>query len=156
MQTALINYAASFAHWKGTAEAYHTAACGRMDLCDQFTEQLLMQKRASGLARSSLQIYHGVVEASLKALEKELERANNEVDRVLPNFEQTVAKLRDTELHPAHCSVTRIPEGTKLISFVKDEEALRRRVADCKQIRTTLEEQVVAAVIFISYFSYVV
>ena len=145
MQTALINYAASFAHFKGTAEAYHAAATTRIEICSRFTEQLLMQKRASVLARSSLQIYHGVVETSLKALDVELERASAEVDRVLPTFEQTVTCLRETELHPAHCSMSRLPEGTRLISFVKDEEALRRRVADCRQIRTTLEEQVRAS-----------
>lgn len=32
MQTALINYAANFAHWKRTAEAYHAAASQRIGL----------------------------------------------------------------------------------------------------------------------------
>ena len=114
----------------------------RIDIAEKTTEQLQMMMRASVLARSSLHIYHTVVEASLLSLEKELKRANSEVDRVLPSFEETVQKLKETELHPSHCKATRLPENTRLISFVKDEEALRRRVADCRQIRTTLEEQV--------------
>eukprot|EP00282_Hemiselmis_andersenii_P028795 CAMPEP_0169468100 /NCGR_PEP_ID=MMETSP1042-20121227/22715_1 /TAXON_ID=464988 /ORGANISM="Hemiselmis andersenii, Strain CCMP1180" /LENGTH=332 /DNA_ID=CAMNT_0009581385 /DNA_START=23 /DNA_END=1018 /DNA_ORIENTATION=+ len=142
MQNALIMYAASFAHWRGTAEAYHTAATARIEVCERISEELAMQRRASVLARSSLKIYHKVVEQSLEALEKELERADGEVERVLPQFDKTVARLRETELHQAHCATARLPEGTRLMSFVKDEEALRRRVDDCKQIRVTLEGQV--------------
>eukprot|EP00283_Hemiselmis_rufescens_P002700 CAMPEP_0173431670 /NCGR_PEP_ID=MMETSP1357-20121228/9738_1 /TAXON_ID=77926 /ORGANISM="Hemiselmis rufescens, Strain PCC563" /LENGTH=326 /DNA_ID=CAMNT_0014396175 /DNA_START=35 /DNA_END=1015 /DNA_ORIENTATION=- len=142
MQNALISYAASFAHWRGTADAYHAAAGARIEVCERLSEQLGMQRRASVLARSSLKIYHKTVEASLESLGKELERADGEVERVTPEFDKTVGRLRETELHQAHCAASRLPEGTRLMSFVKDEEALRRRVVDCKQIRVTLEGQV--------------
>jgi hypothetical protein len=47
-------------------------------------------------------------------------------------------RLTYTRTHAA----ARLSAGTRLISFIKDEEALRKRVADCKQLQDTLAEQV--------------
>ena len=39
-------------------------------------------------------------------------------------------------------TAARLGTGKRLISFIKDEEALRKRVADCRQLQDTLAEQV--------------
>lgn len=59
---------------------------------------------SSRLNLMALQFYHKVVEESLHSLAKEWDKAHTEVDRILSNFENTVHKLRDTELHAAHCA----------------------------------------------------
>eukprot|EP00286_Rhodomonas_abbreviata_P026873 CAMPEP_0181295898 /NCGR_PEP_ID=MMETSP1101-20121128/4400_1 /TAXON_ID=46948 /ORGANISM="Rhodomonas abbreviata, Strain Caron Lab Isolate" /LENGTH=178 /DNA_ID=CAMNT_0023400695 /DNA_START=209 /DNA_END=742 /DNA_ORIENTATION=+ len=56
MHSAMLNYAASFAHWKATAQAYVAAGGKKKQLCSETLQRLQVQRRASALALDSLTV----------------------------------------------------------------------------------------------------
>lgn len=145
MHSAMLNYAASFAHWKATAEAYVTAGASRKALAAETLQRLQVQRRASALALASLTVYLKVVAGSLAGMEAQLDKGRGELSSLMggSTLEAAIESLRQTALHPAHCAAVRVPAGTTLLSFVKDVDALSTRVEGCKRLQEALEEQIV-------------
>uniref|UniRef100_A0A7S4PKR0 Autophagy-related protein 11 C-terminal domain-containing protein n=2 Tax=Guillardia theta TaxID=55529 RepID=A0A7S4PKR0_GUITH len=144
MQSAIFNFYARFAHWKATADAFLVAAKAREKACQDIRNEVKMQHRGSALARKSLMCYFSAVRKSIEKLETELESARLSTEENLKRSEvdACLEKLQMTSLHKAHCAVWRVPEGTKLISFVKDTDLLNKCVESCHSLVSVLESKV--------------
>eukprot|EP00960_Hanusia_phi_P059585 764224-Hanusia_phi.AAC.1 len=144
MQSAIFNFYARFAHWKATADAFSVAAHAREKACQDIRSEIKMQHRGSALARKSLMCYFSAVRKSIEKLETELESARLSTEENLKRSEvdACLEKLQMTTLHKAHCAVWKVPEGTKLISFVKDTDLLNKCVDSCHSLVSVLESKV--------------
>eukprot|EP00290_Baffinella_frigidus_P007793 CAMPEP_0180137448 /NCGR_PEP_ID=MMETSP0986-20121125/12217_1 /TAXON_ID=697907 /ORGANISM="non described non described, Strain CCMP2293" /LENGTH=537 /DNA_ID=CAMNT_0022078909 /DNA_START=78 /DNA_END=1687 /DNA_ORIENTATION=- len=144
MQAAIISFAARFAFWKATAEAYSLAGAARSNFSEEMAKQLRMQRRAASLARASLHKYFSAVGETLQGLEEELSSAKEDLSGRFndASFAQSLKDLEETPLHPTHCAAARVTAGTRLVIFVRNVDMVHGRLQDCHKLQATLVAQV--------------
>ncbi|KAJ1488723.1 hypothetical protein T484DRAFT_1782234 [Baffinella frigidus] len=161
---AIISFAARFAFWKATAEAYSLAGAARSNFSEEMAKQLRMQRRAASLARASLHKYFSAVGETLQGREVEVSSVKEDLSGRFndafftrrfndASFAQSLKDLEETPLHPTHCAAARVTagtrlvifvrNGTRLVIFVRNVDMVHGRLQDCHKLQATLVAQAI-------------
>ncbi|MCL7049652.1 hypothetical protein MKW94_007609 [Papaver nudicaule] len=135
---ALHSYEHQFRYHFQCGRAVYNHTQSRIEICERFLRQRMVQERALETARGNVDHYYRMMQQMYTDFMKRFTQQHRYHSDLLSNFSRDVEKLRACKLHPCLQTETR----KCLLDFVK-EKNLWKRAESCNSSHTQFETEVV-------------